>query len=156
MPVLTRPTPTGIERRMPKDGLLISKTDPRGVISYGNRMFIGMAGYSESELIGSPHNIIRHPLMPKAAFKDLWETVQSGHEWHGLVCNLAKDGCHYWVDATVTPSFEGPSIIGYMSVRRYPDPDAVQDIIPNYRAMVAAEGSPCTASLTTGFEDYSA
>ena len=119
-------------------------------------MFIGMAGYFVTELIGSAHHICRHPLMPKAALKYLWDTVQGGKEWHGLVCNLAQDGCHYWVDATVTPSFKGPTIVGYMSVRRYPSPQAIRDIIPTYQAMVAAEGNPFTGSLSAGIEEYTA
>ena len=156
MAVQIQTQPIGIERLMPANGLVISKTDPRGVITYGNRLFIGLSGYSESELIGAPHNLIRHPLMPKAAFQDLWSTVQAGDEWHGIVVNLAKDGRHYWVDATVTPSFAGNNIVGFMSVRRFASRAIIEETIPTYRSMVAAEGKPFHGELDKGHEEYTA
>jgi aerotaxis receptor len=88
----------------PDGRLIVSRTDLDGIITHANRSFIEMSGYSEEELIGAPHSILRHPDMPKAAFQDLWDTVQSGKIWQGYVKNLRKDGCYYWVKATVIPN----------------------------------------------------
>ncbi len=108
--------------------LLVSKTDKKGRITYCNAAFIKTSGFSESELLGKPHNIVRHPDMPEAAFQDLWNSVSKGEEWHGIVKNRCENGDHYWVDATVTPSFDSDgNIIGYMSVRRSPSDQQVQD-----------------------------
>jgi len=108
--------------------LLVSKTDIKGRITYCNAAFAVLAGFSETELLGQPHNIVRHPEMPEAAFKDLWDTVNKGDEWHGIVKNRCKNGDHYWVDATVTPSFDADgNIIGFMSVRRNPSRQQIQD-----------------------------
>jgi len=111
-----------------EDELLVSKTDKKGRVTYCNSAFIRLAGFQESELLGKPHNLVRHPDMPEAAFQDLWDTVQKGNEWHGIVKNRCKNGDHYWVDATVTPSFDGGgNIIGYMSIRRLPSRQQIQD-----------------------------
>ncbi|WP_026374917.1 methyl-accepting chemotaxis protein [Aestuariibacter salexigens] len=96
---------------------LVSVTDTRGVISYANAEFCKVAGYEESELVGKNHNIVRHPDMPKAAFADMWEKLKSGKAWRGAVKNRCKDGKYYWVDAFVTPVFEGGKLTGYQSVR---------------------------------------
>ena len=98
--------------------IIVSRTDPQGIITHANRAFVETCGYSERELLGSPHYIIRHPDMPRAAFKDLWDTVKQGVEWHGYVKNLRKDGGYYWVYATVAPIVRGDTIMGYTSVRR--------------------------------------
>lgn len=96
---------------------LVSTTDLRGVITYANKEFCDIAGYSQDELIGKNHNIVRHPDMPKAAFKELWEKLKAGHSWRGMVKNRCKDGRYYWVDAFVTPIFEHGQLVGYQSVR---------------------------------------
>jgi aerotaxis receptor len=96
---------------------LISSTDTRGVISHCNHAFVDISGYSEQELIGKNHNIIRHPDMPSEAFKEMWDTLRSGKAWMGMVKNRCKNGDHYWVSAFVTPVFEQNNIIGYESVR---------------------------------------
>jgi PAS domain S-box-containing protein len=96
---------------------IVSKTDLKGVITYINREFLEISGFSESELIGKSHNIIRHPDMPSAAFEDLWRTVKAGKPWNGFVKNRCKNGDHYWVEANVAPIREGKTVIGYMSVR---------------------------------------
>ncbi|TXI38752.1 MAG: PAS domain S-box protein [Methylophilus methylotrophus] len=96
---------------------IVSKTDLKGVITYINREFLEISGFSESELIGKSHNIIRHPDMPSAAFEDLWRTVKAGKPWNGMVKNRCKNGDHYWVEANVTPIREGKAVVGYMSVR---------------------------------------
>jgi methyl-accepting chemotaxis protein len=104
-----------------KDGMsIVSKTDLKGLITYVNADFIEAAGFSEKELIGQPHNIVRHPDMPEEAFADLWRTLKSGKPWTGLVKNRRKDGGYYWVVANATPIYEGGSCVGYMSVRSKP------------------------------------
>jgi PAS domain S-box-containing protein len=101
-----------------EDNVLISKTNSKGIITYASQKFCDLAGYTKSELIGQPHNIVRHPDMPKEAFEDLWNTVQSGQIWTGEVKNRKKDGGFYWVKANVSPDFNyNGDLIGYTSVR---------------------------------------
>ncbi len=123
----------------PDGRLIVSRTDINGVITHANRSFVEMSGYSEEELIGAPHCILRHPDMPKAAFKDLWDTIQRGEIWQGYVKNLRKDGRYYWVKATVIPNVRGGRIVGYTSVRRKPDRRKVEECIVLYAQMRAQE-----------------
>lgn len=119
---------------------IVSKTDLKGRITYGNALFIKISGYLEKELLGAPHNILRHEAMPRAVFKLLWDRVQNKQEIFAYVINRAKNGDFYWVFAQVTPSFdENGNIIGYHSVRRKPTKKAVETIIPIYKAMITAE-----------------
>lgn len=135
-------TPTGREISLGDEDFIVTKTDARGRILYANRIFIALAGYGESELLGSQHNIIRHPDMPRSVFKLLWDTLAAGQEFIGYVKNMAKDGSHYWVLATVTPDRDAQGeIVGYTSVRRKPRPEAVRAAEELYRAMRAAEQS---------------
>jgi len=98
---------------------IVSKTDLKGIITYANTPFCKLSGYSKKELIGKPHSIVRHPDMPKAAFKDMWDTIQQGKKWRGFVKNLRKDGKYYWVEAVIQPIFdEDENIIGYISARK--------------------------------------
>ncbi|MBI2779856.1 MAG: PAS domain-containing protein [Gammaproteobacteria bacterium] len=108
---------TGREVMLRDDTTLISTTDLKGIITSTNRHFIDISGYSKEELIGKSHNIVRHPDMPPAAFADLWSTLKAGKPWMGIVKNRCKNGDHYWVDAYVTPLYEGERIVGYQSVR---------------------------------------
>ncbi|HEY9899082.1 MAG TPA: PAS domain-containing protein [Pantanalinema sp.] len=125
---------------MREDDFIVSKTNTKGIITYGNRTFIEFSGYSAQELIGTNHNIIRHPDMPRAAFKLLWDTISTGKEFFAYVKNLAKDGSFYWVFANVTPDFDANGkIIGYFSVRRKPKESAIQAVSELYRLMVAEE-----------------
>jgi PAS domain S-box-containing protein len=125
---------------MREDDFIVSKTDPKGIITYGNPIFIEFSGYAEEELLGVQHNIIRHPDMPRAAFKLAWSTIQSGKEFFGYVKNMSKDGGFYWVFTHITPDFDASGkIVGYTSVRRCPRPGAVAKIEPVYRAMLDAE-----------------
>ena len=136
----TRPTPTLVERVMREDDFIVSKTDTKGIITYGNRTFIEFAGYSSEELICTNHNIIRHPDMPRGAFKLLWDTVSNGREFNAYVKNLSKDGGFYWVFANITPDFdEKGQIVGYFSVRRKPRASAIRTISEVYRLMCAEE-----------------
>ena len=93
---MKRPDPLDEEFKFSEDSI-VSSTDLKGIITYANRKFCEIAGYTKSELTGKNHNIVRHPDMPKAAFKELWDTIQVGKEWTGVVKNLRKDGKYYWV-----------------------------------------------------------
>ena len=132
--------PTQRERAMRENDFIVSKTDPKGIITYGNPIFIEFSGYTEAELLGAQHNIIRHPDMPRAAFKLVWDTIQGGKEVFAYVKNMSKDGGFYWVFTHITPDF-GPNggIVGYTSVRRCPKRAAIDKIVPVYRQMLEAE-----------------
>ena len=125
---------------MREDDFIVSKTNPKGIITYGNPIFIEFSGYTEEELLGSQHNIIRHPDMPRAAFKLAWDTIQSGKEFFAYVKNMSKDGGFYWVFTHIAPDFgRHGDIVGYTSVRRCPKRSALDKIEPVYRQMLAAE-----------------
>lgn len=113
-PVTTRETELG------NDDLLVSKTDPSGRIVFVNQAFVTISGFSEEELIGAPHNLVRHPHMPKEAFADMWRTIKAGRPWEGLVKNRTKDGDFYWVRANVTPIVENDQTVGFISIRGKP------------------------------------
>jgi aerotaxis receptor len=108
---------TNVEYTLNPDHYLISRTDLKGRITYANRAFIEVSGFPEEELIGAPHNLVRHPDMPSEAFGDLWSTVQAGKTWSGFVKNRRKNGDYYWVAATVTPTQADGRVVGYTSVR---------------------------------------
>ncbi|MBD3814199.1 MAG: PAS domain-containing protein, partial [Betaproteobacteria bacterium] len=116
-----------------------SKTDTHGRITFVNRDFVNISGFSEDELIGAPHNIVRHPDMPVEAFADLWSTLRSGKAWTGLVKNRCKNGDHYWVEANVAPIVENGTVVGYTSVRGKPSRDQVQAADSAYRAIKAGD-----------------
>jgi PAS domain S-box-containing protein len=133
---------TTTERMMRENDFIVSKTSPKGIITYGNPIFIEFSGYTEEELLGSQHNIIRHPDMPRAAFQLAWDTIQSGKEFFGYVKNMAKDGGFYWVFTHIAPDFDQQrNIVGYTSVRRCPRREAIAKIEPLYRQMLQAEKS---------------
>jgi len=133
---------TAVERMMREDDFIVSKTTAKGIITYGNPIFIEFSGYSEEELLGTQHNIVRHPDMPRAAFKLAWSTIEAGKEFFGYVKNMAKDGSFYWVFTHITPDFdEQRNIVGYTSVRRCPKREAIGKIEPVYRQMLQAEQS---------------
>ena len=104
---------------------LVSVTDRKGRITYCNRAFIEICGFSREELLGQPHNIVRHPDMPEEAFRDMWDTLQKGLPWSGIVKNRRKNGDHYWVQANATPMMDGGRVTGYLSVRSVPPREAV-------------------------------
>jgi PAS domain S-box-containing protein len=123
---------TEIETPYPDGKLIVSTTDKLGIITHVNQAFIEMSGYSEAELLNMPHSILRHPDMPSVAFKDLWDTVNKGEKWQGIVKNLRKDGGYYWVKATVIPNIRNGQVIGYTSVRRKPSRTKVNECIQLY------------------------
>ncbi len=132
---------TGVERTFDKNDLIVSKTNLKGHITYANRVFIDLAGYTEKELIDAPHSILRHPHMPRCVFKFMWETIESKKEIFAYVVNRSANGDHYWVVAHVTPSFDDDrNIIGYHSNRRVPDKGVVENTIkPLYAKLLDEE-----------------
>ncbi len=119
---------------------IVSETDLDGVITFANRRFCEISGYATSELIGQPHNIIRHPDMPKAAFAQVWRTIQSGTIWHGLVKNLRKDGKFYWVDTEVSPIYDNNGIVkGYMAARKPASRKNIEETAEIYKKMIEQE-----------------
>lgn len=132
--------PDGTERVFGTEEIIVSKTDTRGIIRYANDVFLRVSGYTEEEVLGRPHSLIRHPRMPRGVFHLLWSTLEQGQEIFAYIDNLAADGSHYWVLAHVTPSFgPGGRITGYHSNRRCPDRSAIAAIRPLYDRMLAEE-----------------
>ncbi len=130
---------TDIEAPYPDGKLIVSTTDLQGIIVHANQAFVDMSGYSREELIGQPHYILRHPDMPRAAFRDMWETIQAGKTWRGYVKNLRKDGGYYLVYATVMPNFKDGKIVGYTSVRRKPSRRKMEEALREYARIRAEE-----------------
>lgn len=123
------------EYAFPAGQALVSTTDLQWRILYCNPAFIEVSGYIREELLGQPHNMIRHPDMPGEAFRDMWQTIESGQPWSGLVKNRRKNGDHYWVMANVTPLLDGDRPVGYMSVRTLPDRQQVSEAETLYARM---------------------
>lgn len=118
---------------------LVTKTNLKGIITYANPAFIEVSGFSYAELVGKSHNVVRHPDMPPAAFKDLWETLKLGRPWSKLVKNRCKNGDYYWVKANVTPVFRNGEIVEYMSVRTRPSQEEIENTIELYRKLSSNE-----------------
>lgn len=137
---MQRPKPTGRERPFLDEDIIVSKTDTKGRITYVNDVFCSVGEYTEDELLGKPHSIIRHPDMPRAIFALLWQRLKAGEEIFAFVKNLAKSGDHYWVFAHVTPSFDRQGTIsGFHSNRRSVPRSALGFVEGLYRDMLAAE-----------------
>lgn len=134
-------TPVPIDEEYLFEGrAIVSETDLNGIITYANRKFCEISGYTPQELIGEPHNIIRHPDMPKAAFAQMWKTIQSGAMWHGIVKNLRKDGRYYWVDTEVTPTYdENGKVKGYMAARKPASRKNIDEAAVLYAKMLQQE-----------------
>lgn len=132
--------PTGVERRLRDEEIIVSKTDPTGRIVYVNQTFLKISDFTEADVIGMPHSVVRHPEMPRSVFKLLWETIESGQEIFAYVCNLAKNGDHYWVLANVTPTFDQEgNIIGFHSNRRAPDRKILATVQELYKLLLEEE-----------------
>ena len=143
--------PLDIEATFEEEGLdaraLITRTDKKGIITFASKAYRDMTKYSKDELIGKPHSIVRHPLMPEAAFKEMWDTIQEGKHWEGMVRNLRKDGKYYWVVVQIDPIDENGNTIydkpdkiaGYVAVRREPTREEIQEADKLYKAMRKAE-----------------
>lgn len=129
-------TDTGREIQLAPDELIITKTDTRGLITYANRTFMRIAGFPEHQLLGQPHNLIRHPDMPRGVYRLMWKTLQAGQEFFGIVKNFTASGDHYWVFANITPDYSASgNVVGYYSVRRQPSRNTINTIIPLYQQM---------------------
>ncbi len=137
-----RPTATitNHEKTLKSSDFIVSKTDTKGTIIYCNQIFTELAGYSASDIIGSNHNLIRHPDMPRLAYKIAWNLIKEKKEFFGFVKNLCADGGYYWVFAYITADLDdNGSIIGYTSVRRKPPQSAINTITPIYKKLLEAE-----------------
>ncbi len=133
-------TITNQEKTLKGSDFIVSKTDTKGVIIYCNQIFTSLAGYSASDIIGSNHNLIRHPDMPRLAYKIAWDRIKAKKEFFGFVKNLCADGGYYWVFAYITADLDNNgNIIGYTSVRRKPPQSAIHTITPIYQKLLDAE-----------------
>ncbi|MEF1290522.1 PAS domain-containing protein [Vibrio sp. M260118] len=129
------------EITIPKDSFIVSKTDTQGKIKYANRMFMRVSNFSEEQLLGKNHNIIRHADMPRGVFYGLWSTLKREEEFFGFVKNSTADGDYYWVFANITPDYENGKLIGYYSVRRPAPERAKQQILAVYADMLKMESN---------------
>lgn len=142
------------EQTFPKQTLLISTTDTKGNITSCNDAFVKISGFSREELIGQPHNIVRHPDMPADAFKIMWQTLKSGHAWMGLVKNRCKNGDFYWVDAYVMPIFENGQLAGYESVRSCPAREDVARADSLYQSLGSGRSWRLHSVLSSNATEY--
>ena len=134
------PTPNHNEKHLPDGEFIVSKTDEKGRITYGNKIFIKISGYEEAELLGKPHNILRHPDMPRLIFKLLWDRIKAKGEIFAYVKNMCKDGSFYWVLANVTVTLDANAqVLDYHSVRRKPSSKAMRVIPELYKELLRAE-----------------
>lgn len=124
-----------------EDEFICSKTDCNGIIIYANKLLCDISGYSERELVGQPHNIMRHPDMPCVAFAWCWEALNAKRNWRGIVKNRCKNGDHYWVDANISPQINADGIVlGYFSARRRPTREQIDEADALYAELRRAEG----------------
>lgn len=137
------------EKPFPAGTVLVSKTDVKGITTYANDAFVAISGYSREELVGKSHNIVRHPDMPTQAFQWLWDTLKAERPWRGVVKNRCKNGDHYWVRATVSPVLEDGKITGYVSVRRAPTRQHIEEAEALYRQLNASD-----APIVSKYERY--
>lgn len=124
-----------IETSVPQNQLIVSRTDLRGIITYANDTFAEISGYSVDELLGHPHNIVRHPDMPKSVFKEIWETLHNNQAWKGYVKNLRKDGGYYWVYAEISGVYKDNQLVEYKSLRLPVDASIKLEIQNKYDAL---------------------
>lgn len=128
------------EEYLCEGNVIISQTDLNGIITYANRMFCETSGYKVDELIGQTHSVVRHPDMPEAVFSKLWETIQSGQVWNGLIKNLRKDGLFYWVDTEILPIIdEEDNVTGYIAARKQASRKDIQENEVLYKKMLAVQ-----------------
>src|SRR3990167_8548716 len=122
------------EYEIPADAILMSATDTQSHINYANAAFISVSGFTREEILGQPHNLVRHPDMPEQAFADMWRTLKAGKSWTALVKNRRKDGDHYWVRANAAPVIRNGQTMGYMSVRTKPTREEITQAEDTYQA----------------------
>ena len=133
--------PDPVDEEVPFDGgVMITETDRYGIITYANKKFREMTGYTKEELIGAPHNINRHPDMPKEAFRQMWQTIKKGEYWEGYVKNMRKDGRYYLVIVWIKPKLDAEgNIVGYIAGRKIPDREKMEAALALYRKLKAKE-----------------
>lgn len=138
---MNRPTPVDKEIKLTSDRYIVSKTDPKGIITYTNDYFIEICQYNKEELIGKSHNIIRHPDMPKVIFKLMWNTIKEGENFRALIKNLAKDGSYYWVLTDFETLYDPTNhkIVSYTAYRMAPSRKAIEAVEPIYKSLVELE-----------------
>lgn len=133
---------TGAERKLNPSETIVSKTNLKGIITYANLTFLDISGFTEKEILGSPHSILRHPHMPRVVFKLLWDTLKNNEEIFAYVVNRCKNGDHYWVLAHVTPCLDiDGKVIGYHSSRRAPAEQALKRVQPFYKKLLEIENA---------------
>jgi len=137
---MNRPDPIDEEYIFEK-GLLVSSTDLKGIMTYANKKFCEIAGYSKNELKSKNHNIVRHPDMPKAVFQEVWDTIQDGKAWTGIVKNLRKDGKYYWAYSHISPTVIDGEVTGYTAAKRPTSSTEVEETIPIYRDLLEKESN---------------
>ncbi len=137
--VRERPEVVNEEYRWKEDGVILSETDTNGVITYANHRFYRISGYDQGELLGQTHRVLRHPDMPREVFRRLWETIEAGKAWEGLIKNLRKDGRYYWVHTHVEPLWKDGKIRGYVAVRRRAGADEIHEAELRYKALLIQE-----------------
>jgi len=153
---MKRPEPIDNEIKLNTKRYIVSKTNPQGIIEYGNDYFVEISGYRESELIGKPHSIIRHPDMPKIAFKLMWDRISKGNNFIAVVKNLAKDGSYYWVVTDFEPKVDPITneIISHTAFRKAASQDAIDAITPIYKKLIEIEkesGMEASEKFLRGF-----
>ena len=138
---MLRPKPIDNEIKLSDKRYIVSKTDAKGIITYANDYFVEICGYSEKELIGQSHNVVRHPDMPKVAFKLMWDRIKQGKNFIAIVKNLAKDGSHYWVVTDFEPKIDPISneVISHTAFRKAAPRKAIEEIIPIYATLLKIE-----------------
>jgi len=138
---MSHPKPTGNEIKLSDTRYIVSKTDPKGIIEYGNDYFVEISGYTESELIGKPHSIVRHPDMPRIAFKLMWDRIKEGKNFIAVVKNLAKNGSHYWVVTDFEPKIDPITneIISHTAFRKAAPQKAIDTMAPIYAKLLEVE-----------------
>ena len=138
---MKHPEPINHEIKLSPTRYIVSKTDPKGIIEYGNDYFVEITGYTETELIGKPHNIIRHPDMPKIAFKMMWDRINRAQNFMAVVKNLAKDGSYYWVVTEFEPKVDPITneIISHTAFRKAAPQKAIDAMAPIYQKLVEIE-----------------
>ena len=139
--IMTHPTPTGKEIKLSSKRYIVSKTDAKGIIEYGNDYFMEISGYSQEELIGKPHSIVRHPDMPKVAFKMMWDRIKQGKNFIAVVKNLSKNGDHYWVVTEFEPKIDAISneIVSHTAFRKAAPQKAIDTMAPIYAKLLEIE-----------------
>ena len=153
---MTHAEPLDNEIKLSQERYIVSKTDAKGIIEYGNDYFVEISGYSESELIGQPHNIVRHPDMPKVAFKLMWESLNRGKNFIAIVKNLAKDGSYYWVVTDFEPRTdpETTKIVSHTAFRKAVPQKAIDAIIPVYAKLLEIEKKDGLEASERYFYDF--